>query len=223
MRNTIYLAVTILSLSLILAGCETTPSSKEEPILEWWPTKALPQPVKASDREGDYWWPTSPGMETNRLWGNRGYVYVLRHDGGEVQAAQPVQLPAEVKPVEAMKLRDVHFHYDSAELTPAARQLLLQAVTILKDKPDISVTVEGHACSCGPSSYNIGLAQDRADAVINFLADNGIEQARLQAVSYGETRPMVEVEEVPKCILLPEDSQIRKNHALNRRVEFRLE
>ena len=223
MKKTIYLAVTIICLGLTLAGCQTATSRKEPENTSWWPSKATPQPVKASDREGDYWWPTNPGNETNRLWGNRGYVYVVRHDGGEVEDGTAVRLPAEVKPVEAMKLRDVHFHYDRADLTPAAKDLMLQAAALLQKYPDLSVTIEGHACSCGGADYNIGLARDRAASVLEFLAQNGVDRARLNAVSYGETRPVVEVEEVPKCILLPPESQIRKNHALNRRVEFRLE
>ena len=223
MKKTTYLTVTILCLGLILAGCQTSTSRKEPANTSWWPTKATPQPVKASDRNGEYWWPTNLGNETNRLWGNRGYVYVVRHDGGEAESARPVQLPAEVKPVEAMKLRDVHFHYDSAELTPAATELMAQVAALLQRNSDLSVTIEGHACSCGGADYNIGLARDRAESVLEYLAQNGVDRTRLQAVSYGETRPVVEVEDVPKCVLLPQDSQIRKNHALNRRVEFRLE
>jgi len=225
MLKKIFMVVTILGLGLMLAGCAPTGRSPGVPPdeLGWWPSKAEPQPVKDVESEGYYWWPTNPAEETDRLWGNRGYVYVLRYEGDVSEGpSEMAKLPRDVKPVEALQLRDVHFHYDDATLTPAAEKLLLEAVTRLKAHPEISITLEGHACSCGSQSYNLTLALNRADAVGNFLINNGIASERVRTISYGENRPAVETQQVDKCVLLPENSVIRQDHAKNRRVEFRL-
>ena len=215
-----------MGLNFMLAGCiaPTDQSAGVPPDeLTWWPTRAVPQPVKDVESEGRYWWPVERGEETATLWGNRGYVYVLRSEG-EYPAEPPetTVLPRELKSVEALQLYDIHFHYDSAVLTPAAEEMMMDAVAKLTANPDASVTLEGHACSCGSRSYNLSLGLGRADAVMNFLISNGISADRVKTVSYGEQRPAVETEEVEKCILLPVNSPIRQAHSKNRRVEFRL-
>lgn len=223
-KNTLITGI-ILCLTLILAGCATTGDYSKQQAdenLTWWPTKAVPQPKQDAETPGQWWWPTKPGDETKRIWGNQGYVYVLRRESiAEPEA--PVKLPVAVKPVEQMKIRDVHFHYKKSKLTPAAQELMLSAVKVMKEYPNIMITLEGHTCSCASRSYNHKLGQARADTVERFLANNGISRDRLTAVSYGETRPVAETEDVRKCVLLPESSPIRKAHALNRRVEFSLE
>jgi len=56
-------------------------------------------------------------------------------------------------------------------------------------------------------AYNLKLSQQRVDSVRAELINLGIEEERLKAVGYGETKPLV-----------PNDSE--ENKAKNRRVEF---
>ena len=226
MLRKIFATGTILMLALVFAGCtlDHQPAGTPPDELNWWPSKAVPQPIQDSKSDGHYWWPTDRGEESSELWGNRGYVYVLRsEDDKTAEPAAVTKLPRDVKPVEALQLRDVHFHYDSAKLTPAAQELLLGAAATLKAHPEVSITLEGHTCSCGPQAYNLNLGLERADSVMKFLSNNGIDAGKIKTISYGETRPIVDTEEVEKCILLPESNSIRVAHQKNRRVEFRLE
>lgn len=84
----------------------------------------------------------------------------------------------------------VHFDFDSAALTPEARQILQRKAAFLKKHPEIQVTIEGHCDQRGSSDYNLGLGQRRADAVKSYLVDLGIAEQRLATISYGKEQPL---------------------------------
>jgi OOP family OmpA-OmpF porin len=145
------------------------------------------------------------------VWGNRG---VLFRAGG---SAEPAELEAEVIPdaFEQPKivcgspvLNNVLFGKDSAALDSAAIDATNDAFESLREFPTDTVVVEGHTCDLGDSTYNHDLGLRRAQAVANYLIDQGIEPSRVSAKSYGATTPAV-----------PND--IERNRALNRRAVFR--
>jgi peptidoglycan-associated lipoprotein len=215
----------MLVLTLGMSGCVTPPPEKPpgvpEEELAWWPSKAMPAPKADPVRPGYWWWPTEAGEEKEVLWGNRGYVYVLRGEGDELGPeglpAPPVpgpgeikveQIPVGVKDVAQLVLEDwVHFEFDKYDLTPLGMETLDKAAQQLEKHTDVKVILEGHACSCGPERYNLTLGMNRAKAVKDYLVQKGIAPSRLTAVSYGELRPAV-VE------------RNKADHAKNRRVEF---
>lgn len=90
----------------------------------------------------------------------------------------------------ALTMRDVFFETDSAQLTPAARGDLARLATWLRDRPDRNVVIEGHTDSQGSDAYNADLALRRAQAVRAYLAQQGVEPARLLAQGYGERHPI---------------------------------
>ena len=65
-----------------------------------------------------------------------------------------------------LTLTDVHFEFDKATLTPAAKDTLEEAVTLLKETDQIvEVRVEGHTDSIGTEAYNQDLSQRRAQSL----------------------------------------------------------
>ena len=52
--------------------------------------------------------------------------------------------------------------------------------------------MEGHADERGTSEYNIALGDERAESVIQFLTNFGLDDGRFSSVSYGEERPMAQ-------------------------------
>jgi outer membrane protein OmpA-like peptidoglycan-associated protein len=89
-----------------------------------------------------------------------------------------------------LTLGDVLFKPNQSEPTTAAIRKLSPLVTILKDQPQRSIRIEGYADSRGLESYNLDLSQRRADAVRDFLIDNGISPQRITARGYGEAVPV---------------------------------
>ncbi len=94
----------------------------------------------------------------------------------------------------SLKLKDVHFNYDQAQITLAAKSVLKEnARTIselLQDDSYMIVFIEGHCDERGTNEYNIALGQKRADAVMTYLVGYGIDAERLNTISYGEFEPV---------------------------------
>ena len=84
----------------------------------------------------------------------------------------------------------VYFSSDSTDLTPESQATLQKQSKWLAQYPQFTVTVEGHADERGTREYNIALGARRATTVRNFLAQNGVQAARLRTVSYGKERPV---------------------------------
>jgi peptidoglycan-associated lipoprotein len=81
---------------------------------------------------------------------------------------------------------EVYFTLGSFKLDNQAA--LARAVRWLKDSSDVQVVIEGHADPTGTHEGNMVLSQKRAEFVRDFLVSAGIDQARLDVISYGDTR-----------------------------------
>jgi peptidoglycan-associated lipoprotein len=84
----------------------------------------------------------------------------------------------------------VYFSSDSTDLTPEAQSILAKQAQWLRQYPQFTITVEGHADERGTREYNIALGARRATSVRNYLAQNGIAANRVRTISYGKERPV---------------------------------
>ncbi|ACY17390.1 OmpA family protein [Haliangium ochraceum] len=104
----------------------------------------------------------------------------------------------------------VYFRSNRAVLQRRSNPLLQNVAQVLIAHPEIEhVRVEGHTDNRGDPTYNMNLSQSRAEAVVAFLVQEGVEAKRLAAVGFGETQPL-------------EDNKTRRGRAANRRVEFNI-
>ena len=87
--------------------------------------------------------------------------------------------------------------------------VLTNITAILKEYPDSNFTIEGHTDSVGSKSTNQKLSEQRANAVRDYLIENGISTDRLTAYGFGEDYP-----------LFPNNT--RSGRANNRRTEIKL-
>jgi len=86
----------------------------------------------------------------------------------------------------------VTFDFDRATLGPAARQTLAIQARWIRQFPEVRFRVYGHTDLVGSDAYNKALGLRRAQAVVAYLATQGISPARLEAlVSFGETQPLI--------------------------------
>jgi peptidoglycan-associated lipoprotein len=86
-------------------------------------------------------------------------------------------------------LQAIYFDYDSAELSPEARQQLLANARFLAEHPELVVLAAGHADERGTNDYNLALGERRAGAVAGMLRTLGVAPERLRTTSYGEEQP----------------------------------
>lgn len=86
--------------------------------------------------------------------------------------------------------QDIHFEFDSDELSPMSRLLLKDKAEWLRENPRVTVTIEGHCDERGTTEYNLALGERRAVAVQKFFVNLGISDSRMTTVSWGEERPL---------------------------------
>ena len=86
----------------------------------------------------------------------------------------------------------IYFDYDSYLLTSMAEGTLDLQVTWMDQNPSKYILVEGHCDERGTREYNLALGERRANAVREYLVSMGIDESRLNVVSYGKERPDVE-------------------------------
>lgn len=85
----------------------------------------------------------------------------------------------------------VLFDFDSAELRPEARGMLDEAAAKLQKMPSCRFMIEGHCDERGTREYNLALGDKRAYTLMTYLAALGVDQTRMETVSYGKERPAV--------------------------------
>lgn len=84
----------------------------------------------------------------------------------------------------------ITFAVDRAEVNPGFVDTLGSVALVLKEYKSTMIEVAGHTDSTGSDVYNQRLSQQRAQSVSNLLVANGVEPVRIDAVGYGETRPI---------------------------------
>jgi peptidoglycan-associated lipoprotein len=90
----------------------------------------------------------------------------------------------------------VFFETDSSRLTADAQETLRGQAKWLNQYPNHTITIEGHSDERGTREYNLGLAAKRAQMIKNFLAQQGVNSARLRTISYGKERPVAMCEDI---------------------------
>ncbi|MEE2956582.1 MAG: peptidoglycan-associated lipoprotein Pal [Pseudomonadota bacterium] len=84
----------------------------------------------------------------------------------------------------------VFFALDSVELSVEARTTLEKQAIWLQQNLSVVATIEGHADERGTREYNLALGDRRATAARDYLVALGINQNRIQTVSFGLERPV---------------------------------
>jgi peptidoglycan-associated lipoprotein len=108
---------------------------------------------------------------------------------------------------ELLSKRIIYFDFDRADIRADSQSVVAAHAQYLSKNPSQKVRLEGHADERGSREYNIGLGERRGQAVRRALLLQGVAEAQLSTVSYGEERPAV----------AGSDEQA---YALNRRVEI---
>jgi len=105
-----------------------------------------------------------------------------------------------------LKDEDVRFGSNKSALTDNAKTILENLITQLKqENKNVYIEIQGHTDSNGAPEYNMKLGELRADAVRQYLSENGIPLHRISTISYGETRPLA-------------DNKTKAGRSANRRV-----
>lgn len=189
--------------------------------------------------EGSFEQPLAPGGKYLFLATCKGYLNYraeLTVDSlvqKEYQYVLQFPLPSISIPV---LVRGVYYEFDKADLTDNSREALDRLVKVLKENPNITIELSAHCDYRGRAEYNEKLSQRRAESVVRYLTEHGIEAERLTAKGYGESQPKTVskkmAEKYPflhendvlteEFILKLQPEQQEVCNSLNRRTEFRV-
>lgn len=87
-------------------------------------------------------------------------------------------------------LKNVFFDFNKATLRKESQPELNRIYNFMQKFPKIRVRIAGYTDNIGSDEYNETLSQKRAESVVQYLIDKGIEASRLEAKGYGETDPI---------------------------------
>lgn len=138
-------------------------------------------------------------------------------------------------PEKPIVLPDIYYDLDKWDLLPQYQDSLMVLVNILNDNPKISIELASHTDSRASDDYNDALSQKRAESVVSFLTEKGIDPSRLTAKGYGERVPRVLQNTIVKAgytfpagtklteafiLKIKDPDQREAAYQLNRRTEF---
>lgn len=106
--------------------------------------------------------------------------------------------------------KNINFDTDDYSVSSAASRKTLQGIAAyMKSHPNMAVFVEGHCDQRGTAAYNLALGAKRANAVRNYLIDEGVNPEKIFTISYGKERLVAQGGDAEAM-------------AANRRVEFKI-
>ncbi|MBL4871595.1 MAG: OmpA family protein [Robiginitomaculum sp.] len=104
----------------------------------------------------------------------------------------------------------ISFAYNRAEIRQGPSTSLLNSLaSAAMQCSSFHVTIEGHTDADGSEDYNLQLSRRRAEAVLNYLVQNGVDEANISGGGYGESRPIA-------------SNDTAAGMAANRRIEFKV-
>ncbi|MDO8412853.1 MAG: OmpA family protein [Gallionellaceae bacterium] len=121
-------------------------------------------------------------------------------------AAERTVASAPIK-IEYCTTLDIQYEIDQDAIQREYENNVARLGSYMKKYPDTTAVIEGHTDEVGTEQHNMKLSQRRADNVVAYLVEkSGIDRSRLQAVGYGDTRPMA-------------DNQTEDGKRMNRRID----
>lgn len=144
-----------------------------------------------------------------------------------------MSLPAVFRPVQ---LDNIFFEFAKWDLRPDSEAGLQELLGVFNDNPNTLIEISAHTDYIGNNEANQLLSQKRAQSVVDYLINAGVDKERLITTGYGEEKPFVVDEQTArKYPFLPLDTELNQAFILtlqpdeqaianqiNRRTEFRV-
>ena len=125
----------------------------------------------------------------------------------EIAIAPVAQAEIVEELLQTLDLSGITFLFGSNEITPKGKLVLDDVAGVLTKHPEFNAVIEGHTDSIGDDNLNFELSQQRAQSVLSYLTNSGIQAKRLSAAGFGESQPIATNDTV-------------EGRALNRRIDF---
>lgn len=131
---------------------------------------------------------------------------------------------------------NIFYDYNRATLREESYPALDDLVALLNDNPYCAIELSAHTDRVGGQPFNLDLSQRRAESVVDYLVEKGIDPGRLTPVGYGKARPKVVDDNLhSRYEFLPEGQELNEEFVnalpadqrevadqINRRTEFQV-
>lgn len=157
-------------------------------------------------------------LPTNRKYAlnasKKGYLFYSDHfdlsDGSAYASGKTLEVPMQkIAGGQKIVLNNVFFDTDKFNLKDESRAELNKLTDFMTQNPTVSLEIGGHTDNQGSAAHNQQLSENRANAVLRFLVDQGITSDRLSAKGYGQDEPIA-------------TNDTAEGRALNRRTEVKV-
>jgi peptidoglycan-associated lipoprotein len=159
MNRTLTLWVSLVFTVLLMSGCSSTPDRDRQAGAD-----VSEQSTGADGMDG--------GASTSAA-----------SEGG-AWAGDPLENPNSL-----LATRVIYFDLDQSTVRADYLDVISSHADYLAANPQMVLRLEGHADERGSREYNLGLGENRANAVRNLMLAQGVADNQLMVVSYGEERP----------------------------------
>ncbi len=134
---------------------------------------------------------------------------VERYDTVTVEHIDTILSPIKKAAVKVEKFNKIYFDFDSSVLTEESKTYLRSINDVLSEVSDtVRISIQGHASKEGLRKHNEALARRRAEAVANYLVEQGLSRKRIEVISFGS--------------LVENDENVNHELPLDRRVEVKV-
>ena len=143
------------------------------------------------------------------LYEGGGYINILQKEAANVPTVSIIKAD-EIKTEldkSGKAVLHINFDVDKATLLADGKDAVNQILPVLKNNPDLKLSIEGHTDNSGTAEKNKTLSIARANTVLQSLVQSGISASRLKATGFGASKPLT-------------DNGSEAGMAQNRRVEL---
>lgn len=165
-----------------------------------------------TDETGNYLITLPVGKDYAFNVNRRGYLFysenfVLKEGSDSAYNINIALQPIETNAV--IVLKNIFFDNNQFDLKTESQVELDKVVQLMRENPTLRIQINGHTDNVGKAADNLKLSENRAQEVVNYLIQKGVQPDRLSFKGFGSTAPVA-----------PNDSD--ENRAKNRRTELKV-
>ncbi len=169
--------------------------------------------VSSDSISGEYLMTLTQGAEYALYVRRQGYLFrSLNFNYSKVKDFEPIILNIELEKVavgSVAVLNNIFFEFDSYQINNRSIPELQKVISFMKENSEVRIEIGGHTDNIGGEAYNQTLSTQRAQAVMNYLVEQGVSDQRLISRGYGSTKPV-------------SSNETEEGRQLNRRIQFRI-
>jgi outer membrane protein OmpA-like peptidoglycan-associated protein/tetratricopeptide (TPR) repeat protein len=113
-----------------------------------------------------------------------------------------------------VKIDNIYYDLNKSDIRSDAALELDKMVALMNQYPDMRIELRSHTDSRASDVFNMRLSANRAQAVVEYMANHGVVPFRMRAAGYGETLPVNGCVNGVRCT--------EEEYQLNRRTEFKV-